>query len=450
MNNIFGGGSGISSTDKATLSKLKGIQSSGTKIDEVVNMIANADVFKIGVLGEQGFGVGAIPSDSMPTGFTAMDGHYDKASSNYGNVVDANGSIMVAIPKFYFRIAIPTVNSFHISSSPDNGFVLHRMFINNGVEVDYVLVDKYTCGNVGGVFTSQAGLDPCSTHADHNPIASLNNTPANNYGGLYSAVKTRGDDFYLTSIYTYSGLAMLAKAHSDAATIATCAFKDVSPYLPKGCNNNALADTDDSSVTYEASGYSNCGKTGAITGFAKTTHNGQDCGVADLNGNMYEVASGFIRYNSLGFLSFKESTDVRAIMNDSTTQGAGGAYDSDLYDVVDLSDFIADTETGSWMKLGNADNQVFSMSTDRTSNDYKKTMLGIPNATGASASGTAEFGNDGIYRKLQDQLACRCGLSWGHGSRAGAFAMHLHLARGSASDSVGGRASYLVVVNDSE
>lgn len=405
------------------------------------HLLLNSEIFKIGNVGEIGFGVGAIPTDKMPTGFTAMDGHYDKASANYGNVVDSSGSVMVAIPKFYFKIE---GNTFFISSNEDNGYALHRMFINNDTEVDYVLVDKYTCGNVDGVFTSQFGLDPCSTSADHNSIALLNNTPSQNYGGLYEAVKTRSADHFLTTIYIYSGLALLAKAHSDASIVATCAFKDVEPYLPKGCNNNALADTNDSSVTYEASGYSNCGKTGAITNFAKTTHNGQDCGVADLNGNMYEVASGFIRYDSLGFLSFKESTDVRLIDGDSTTQGSGGAYDSDLYDVVDLSDFIADTETGSWQGLGNAEEQVFTMSTDRTSNDYKKTMLGIPNLAGSSSSGTTEFGNDKIYRYLRNELACLCGLSWGHGSTAGAFAMGLSNARYYSYYVVGGRASYLV------
>jgi hypothetical protein len=399
----------------------------------------------IGIAGELGFGVGAIPADKLPVGFNILQGHYEKSSVNYGNVVDPTGSVMVAIPKFYFKII---GNNIKISSNKDNGFVLNRMFINAEEEVDFVLVDKYTCGNLGGVFTSQFGLNPCSTSTSHNPIGNLNNRPANNYGGLYTAVKGRSSAHFLSSKFIYSALIMLAKAHSDAGTVVTCAFNDVAPYLPKGCNNNALADANDSSVNYAASGYLNCGKAGAITNFEKTTHNGQFCGVADLNGNMYEVASAFIRYNSLGFLSFKESTDIRTIMNDSTTRGAGGAYDRDLYEVVDLSDFINPTETGSWQKLGNADNQVFAMSTDRTSNDYKKTMLGIPNLAGSSTSGTTEFGNDGIYRYLRDQLACVCGLSWLNGSAAGAFAMVLYNARNTSGRNVGGRTSYLVM-NDS-
>jgi hypothetical protein len=52
-------------------------------------------------------------------------------------------------------------------------------------------------------------------------------------------------------------------------------------------------------VVWESDGYPNCGKTGSAgygggagNLFAKSTHNGQNCGVADLNGNMWEVTIG--------------------------------------------------------------------------------------------------------------------------------------------------------------
>lgn len=397
--------------------------------------------YRIGIPGEIGFGVGAIPQNTIPAGMFAMSGHYDKSSPNYGNVIDATGSIMVAIPKFYFKIV---GNSFLISSIPLADYVLDRMFVNAGVELDYVLVDKFTCGNVNGVFTSKAGIDPCSTNTAHNPIGSLTNAPGNTNGGLYKACKTRSEKHFLTSIFIYSGLARLAKAHSNAATVATCAFKDVAPYLPKGCNNNALKDTNDASVTYEASGYSNCGKNGAITNFAKTTHNGQICGVADLNGNMYEVASGFIRTTALGFLVLKESVDIASFTSDSTTIGGLQAYDTNLYDVIDLSDLIPANEVGSWINVGNAANQVFSMSTDRNSAAYKRTAINMPLATGVLAGGTTEFGSDGIYRYLRDGLSCLVGLNWSGGSGAGVFASNLSNARSYSSDIVGGRASYNV------
>ena len=397
--------------------------------------------YQIGIPGALGFGVGAIPQTAIPSGMYVMEGHYDKSSVNYGNIIDATGSQMVAIPKFYYKIV---GNQFLISSVQYADYVLHRMFINAGVELDYVLVDKYGCGKVNGIFASKQGIDPCSTSSAHNPINALNNAPANNYGGLYKAVKTRGADYFLASIFIRNGLAMLAKAHADAGTITTCAFKDVLPYLPKGNNNNALKDTNNTAVTFTASGYSNCAMTGSGVPFAKTTHNGQNCGVADLNGNMYEVVSGFIRYDATGFLILKESVDIKSILTDATTTGAGGAYDKNLYDVVDLSLLIQSGETGSWTNLGNGSNQVFAMSTARTSNDYKKTSLGMPISTGVSVGGTTEFGNDGLYKSLKNEMACLCGLDWSYGSNAGVFSTTLYAAKFNSADNTSGRASYNV------
>lgn len=73
-----------------------------------------------------------------------------------------------------------------------------------------------------------------------------------------------------------------------------CAWYDAAgtTNYPKGNNNNALKDANDATVVYQSDGYSSCGKTGSATNFAKTTHNGQNCGVADLNGNMWEVSPG--------------------------------------------------------------------------------------------------------------------------------------------------------------
>ncbi len=85
----------------------------------------------------------------------------------------------------------------------------------------------------------------------------------------------------------HSALAMLSLAHGQAAkNQATCAWYGTSNNYPKGCNNNALKDVDDLSVVFQPDGYSNCGKTGSASLFARTTHNGQACGVADLNGLM--------------------------------------------------------------------------------------------------------------------------------------------------------------------
>ena len=398
-------------------------------------------IYGIGKVGEIGFGVSCLTALEIPEGFTIGAGYYVKGAPDYARLYDASGSHMTAIRKHWFKI---TGNTFTFHDTQVSGSVLPRMFINAGAEVHFVIVDIHTCGIEDGIFVSKPGIDPASAHSAHNPISQCSNTPSNTYGGLYKAVKSRGENYCLAPVWLYTHLAFMAKAHGDAATsTAACAFIDVDPKMPKGNNNDALSDVDDTSVTFEASGYSNCALTGSGKPFAKTTHNGQDCGIADLNGNMWEVASGFIRTDAQGFLILKESVDIRDILTDDTTQGAGGAYDIDLYDVVDISDVVSAND--GYTYLGNGANQVFAMSTDRNSIAYKKTALGIPTATGHSVSGTTEFGNDGVYRYLRNEMACRRGGFWGSVGYAGLGAMHLYYQRTDSTDYVVGRASLLVV-----
>lgn len=409
----------------------------------------SSEIYDIGKPGEIGFGVATCPSYLLPSGWVGMSGHDDIASPNYGNYIDANGSILVYIPKHYYKWS---GNELYISGQPASGYVIDRSFINGGKEVHGVFIYKYGASNLNGIFGSQRYADPLSTNSSHNPISALNNTPANNYGGLYKAVKSAGDEYYLTSIFNYSMLARLAFAHGKAATsTAACAYIDVNPKMPKGCLVSALHDVNDTNVTYSSSGYSDCGLTGSGSPFAKTTHNGQECGIADLNGNMWEVASGFICLTSSGadgsslqsddFLILKESTDITSIVDDSTTAGTG-AYDSGIYDQIDLSG-IVDGNNG-WTYYGNGTNTVFGMSTDRTTAEYRKTSLGIPNNDGVSSSGTTEFGNDGLYRYLRNEMACIMGGNWRSSSFAGVFTMSLYHYRTDSSGSVGGRASVLV------
>ena len=109
--------------------------------------------------------------------------------------------------------------------------------------------------------------------------------------------RSRGDGYNQCSAFMYGALALLATAHAQAATSTTfCAWYDpagVTNFV-KGCNNNALSDVNDTSIAFTTAGDSNANKplTGSAVPFAKTTHNGQECGIADLNGAMQEPALG--------------------------------------------------------------------------------------------------------------------------------------------------------------
>lgn len=274
----------------------------------------------IGVPGAQGFGVGICPTANLPAGMTPMSGYIDPANANYGNYQYVDGSVMVFIPKFYYKIGTGTnglaINVVDIKGTSQfsstvqangTGYALHRAFIDGGVERVGFFFDKYKCSKVakgtGYVGASILNGLPLSTAAVHNPIADL--TASGGVNAYYKAIDcahardgvngnvNAASIFHVTSQFQRAALALLSMAHGQASSsTAWCAWYDATYNYPKGCNNNALRDVNDTSVLYVTDGYSNCGKTGSGVPFAKTTHNGQACGVADLNGLMYEISLG--------------------------------------------------------------------------------------------------------------------------------------------------------------
>lgn len=282
--------------------------------------LATGEANVIGVPGTMGFGVGICPSYYLPAGFTPLPGYDIRGHVNYGNYQYLDGSIMCWIPKFYYKIGTGSnglsVNvvdikgaSFFANTAAANaaGYALHRAFIDGGVEQPGFFIDKYMCSlnakGTGWVASSIRNGNPISTIEDHNPIAKLSSVSTGNiYASAIQAAKGRSGAngaydatsiFHCSSRFQYAALALLALAHGQAAaSTANCAWWQPGKAYPKGCNNNALRDVDDTSVLYISDGYLNCGKTGSGSLFAKTTHNGQDCGVADLNGLMWEVSIG--------------------------------------------------------------------------------------------------------------------------------------------------------------
>ncbi|MDD3293091.1 MAG: ubiquitin-activating E1 FCCH domain-containing protein [Geobacteraceae bacterium] len=273
----------------------------------------------IGAPGEAGFGVGIAPASALLPGMIALAGCENPASENYGNYMYRDGSIMVWVPRFYYKvgdgsnglavniISIKGIDTYATTADANAaGYALHRVFIDGGVEQPGVFVDKYMCSKnamgTGYVASSIKNGLPLSAHADHNPFTGLTACSGNYYYEAITAAKARSsvngtvdDDspFFCCSRFIYSALAMLAMAHGQSSNSTTnCAWYHATDNFPKGCNNNALGDANDGSISYVSDGYSACGKTGSGTPFPKTTHNGQSCGIADLNGLMWEVSTG--------------------------------------------------------------------------------------------------------------------------------------------------------------
>lgn len=280
----------------------------------------NGVINSIGQPGTAGFGVGICPAADLFSGMTPLYGYTDPTHPNYGNYQYADGSIMCWVPKFYYKIGtganglpvnfvdikgIMTYASTAIANTA--GYALHRAFIDAGVEKDGFFVDKYLCSKnawgTGYIPSSIKNGLPLSTNSAHNPIGDLTAvTGVNYYYSALTAPRARSgyngavdanSPFFCCSRFIHAALALLSMAHGQASANGQfCGWFDATKNFPKGCNNNALGDESDATVTYQSDGYSNCGKTGSGNPFTKTTHNGQACGVADLNGLMYEISIG--------------------------------------------------------------------------------------------------------------------------------------------------------------
>jgi len=407
----------------------------------------------IGVPGGPGFGTGTCPA--IPAGMSAMAGTDDPASDNYGNYTYSDGSVMVWIPAFYYKIGTGT-NGFavnivsvkpytaftDVAAANTAGYALHRAFYDGGAVQSGLFVDKYLCSNNSGTASSLKNGNPLSSNAAHNPFSGLTGAPADFYYGAIAAAKTRGANFFCASQFIRGALALLALAHAQAsASTAWCAWYDATGVanFPKGCNNNALGDTNDASLVFTTDGYSNAAKTGSANQLAKTTHNGQACGVADLNGGMWEVSPGLVTETAA--TTYYVLKTAAAMKN--MTAGVGGALDlwgtaaqlAANYDALGATYGAA--VASSTAKLYGAATQVLGEGTSGLA--WQWTGLGAPLVGGVG--GTNLFGNDAFYDYRPADMCPLAGGGWGSGATAGVWALTLGHVRGTSYDNVGCRAA---------
>lgn len=407
----------------------------------------------IGTAGGQGFGVGIYPG-TLPSGFSAMAGATDMASANYGNYQYTDGSVMVFIPTFYYRIGssssprfatyganaidVVGINAFADEASANAaGYALHRAFKDGGAIKSGFFVDKY--------LASKNGTTSCKSVQNGNPISLTTSTsynPSNGMTGctgiLADAVvlaRARGAGlFNVASVFIYDALAKLSLAHAQAATgAANCAWYDPAGVtnFPKGCNT-ALKDTNDATVTFTTAGVSGDNKplTGSASNLAKTTHNGQSCGVTDINGAMWQAMLGLTMAGTSATDTLQNTTGNAYVLKTSValaslTAGFGGANDAwgtaanlaANYDAINA--FLPWTSTTGAVYFGNGTNQVFSGATSGT--DYLRSSSGIGLLTGMSASGTNQFGNDYCYQYGCANLFPVASGSWNSAGSAGVF-----------------------------
>ena len=300
----------------------------------------------IGTAGAAGFGVGICPQ--VPAGFTPLAGCTDPAHANYGNYQFSDGSIMVWIPAFRFRLgnaadpgfATHGANTIRIvsqSAHPDEatanaeGFYLHRAFINGGVHQLGFFRDKYDCSANGAVASSIANVQPMVSGPVAGQVGFSAVGATNAYFGAIDAARTRGAKFHPETVFQADALCRISEAHAQAATSTTyCAWYDATGVrnYPKGNDNNALKSEADvilsggSAVTWTSAGnvtYPAFALAGSANQIAKTTHNGQACGVTDVAGNIYKINPGMTSVASA--VSITNATQTNPVRLTATAHG---------------------------------------------------------------------------------------------------------------------------------
>ena len=387
--------------------------------------------------GKLGFGCGVCSTElAKEKGLTGMPGFESVDSPNYGNYQDKEGSVFVFIPKFYFKWE---KNKVLISDTEQSGYVIHRAFINAGKELDGFFIGKYQM--------SANGLSKKNVGVWHSAQGNAYLAKAQEKNNTLSK-----SQYTIINIFMFNALAILAKAQSQAGRNA--AWMDVPPYLPKGNNNNRGSDVNDTSIRFTGSQPANCG---SGVPFAKTTHNGQNCGVADLNGNVWEFALG-ITCDGAKYYYVKESTDFTKFVHTVGT-GASNAVQHAWGDTAYLNNpngFYEELSTtgipyggsSEHISFGNADNQVFPFTTDKGDQKYVQCCAGIPLTSGSmngQSAGTEEFGNDVIYyvNRKTNHLMLLLGGDYNNSALAGVFAQDLAYSRTNSDQHCGSRLAIL-------
>lgn len=420
---------------------------------------ASGSVNNVGIAGQAGFGVGVCPGP-LPAGMVAMPGYADPLSENYGNYQYSDGSVMVWVPAFYYKYGTGSngvvlnavdVKPFSayatVADANAAGYALHRAFYDGGAVQYGFFFDKYITSNNNGTASSlKNGIVLTSAQRGSLSTAvysALTGAPANTLGGSFAAAKTRGSNFFAASRFQRGALALLSYAHAQASTSTTyCAWYHATNNFPKGNNNNALGDAQDAAILYVADGngtYAGCGKTGSANLFARTTHNGQNSGIADLNGLVWEFSPGMTS-DGTNLYSLNTSVAMKTLTGGNTlaTDAFGATGLAANYTSLGAT-YQSLTKTNGWLNTGNATNQVLSAAT--SGNDWMLTGFGVPIVGGTG--GTNAFGNDGVYQPAAwpNEMAPLSGGSWYDSSNAGVWSLHLLYARTTSSYSFGFRSA---------
>ena len=410
----------------------------------------------IGVPGQQGFGVGIAPS--LPDNMAKLYGTEDPASDTYGNYQYSDGSIMCYEPVYCYKygtganglaLNVPDIKSFayfenSVTIANAAGYAVHRAFYNGGSIRPGFFCDKYLVSRNGAIASSiKNGVWLSSAirgGLTDTPFSILGQADA--FYGAIGVARTRGALFHPKTLFQHAALALLSLAHGSASTSATynAWYSAGATNYPKGCNNNSLGDANDATIAYVHDGnatYAGCGKTGSANFFAKTTHNGMNSGVADLNGLGWEITPFGLTSNGTNFYLLNTSVDVNTITASNTlaTDCWGATGLAAMYTSIGTT-YGALTASSSNKIFGSAA-QVLSEATSGTA--WAMAGAGVPLVGGVGSSN--QFGSDYMYDARPNEMCPMAGGDWSFSSNAGVWALACNGVRGSANELYGCRSA---------
>lgn len=377
------------------------------KAPEAIEVPSSDPAAVYGEIGGFGAGVAYMPTIAASLGLTAMDGASERTHENFGNFVDNRNNVFVCIPMMYYKadtntridelMGVPKVEVSYIAKDGYAPFYAFKK--SNGEYVPCVFVSKYIMSKGSDnkpAFVKNA--DPVSSSSSYNGIQQFSGVEANNIG-FFTAIRMLGANYCLHYAALRFVYYMVAEAHKQKAILrfgtrakvpsSICAYLDIAPYYPKG-NNTNWGDADDTSLkytragsgTYQGSSYG-VGKTGSANNLAKTTFNGQKCGIADMGGNMWEVDGGYIADSTQTYI-LKGIDTLKSLNKDN--------YNNTAF-FVGLN--LENRRTSSAYMCGNGTNPLFTFNS--SGNAYNCDNFLIPLASGMSSSGTDAYGKDQNY-----------------------------------------------------
>ena len=395
-----------------------------------------------GEIGGLGAGVAYLPETAATVGLRPMSGANDVSNENFGNFVDSNNNVFVCIPLMFYKADIVSRNAefynkpnIYISYVPEEGYAPFYAFKkSDDTYVPCVFVSKYLMSINEGKAISQKGKDVAmsykgtySGYDDSINISKISGCQARN-DNFFKAANSMNEHTVLHYAALRFVYYMVAEAHMQAAvrkfgSISSvpsfiCAYLDVEPYFPKGCNNN-LSDINDTSIRYTQGPFSEmgCGMTGSCNKPEKTSFNGQKCGIMDMGGLMQEVDAGYIvagigRYDVT--LALK-GIDLLKSLNENTYSN------TENYIQLDLTGRRNETWV-SYSIVGSNQSPVFSFSypnDDDTINKYNCDNFLIPLYEATNRDGTIAYGQDGNTVLIKDRVPLFGGSYYSGGSYCG-------------------------------